>query len=59
MQVSRQEAVNVLRRAGMTEAADEIARTMPDPVDFEQLAEFCQAHGISKDQLAERMGGSP
>ena len=59
MQVSKQEAIHLLRRTGFAQAADVAARTLPDPVDFDQLAEFCEPYGISQDALIDRMGGSP
>jgi hypothetical protein len=57
--VSRQDLVNRLRQLGMPHAADEAARVLPDPVDLGQAAAFCEQHGISRDQLMDRMGGSP
>ncbi|HWC78531.1 MAG TPA: hypothetical protein VG756_01085 [Pseudonocardiaceae bacterium] len=57
--VSRQHVVDRLRRMGMPQAADEAARVLPDPVDLGQAAAFCEKHGMSRDQLIDRMGGSP
>jgi hypothetical protein len=51
--------VSVLRRTGLAEVADEAERTLPDPVDSETADRFCAAHGLSKDSLMNRMGGSP
>jgi hypothetical protein len=59
MAVSRQWAVDALRRMGFTREADEAARELPDPVEMEQLQEFGDRHGISRDELMSRMGGSP
>ena len=36
-QFSRQHVVDLLRRAGWSELADEASRTLPDPVDVKQL----------------------
>jgi hypothetical protein len=57
--VSRQHVVDVLRTAGMMEEADEAARELPDPVDLDRAAELLAPHGITKDALISRMGGSP
>ena len=59
MAESRQWVVDMLRRMGYAQEADEAARELPDPVDLEQLREFGDRHGISRDELNSRMGGSP
>jgi hypothetical protein len=43
----------------MMEEADEAARELPDPVDLDRAAELLAPHGITKDALISRMGGSP
>ncbi len=53
------EVVRVLRNAGLLELADEAARSLPDELDVEQVVEFGARHGITTDDLADRMGGSP
>jgi hypothetical protein len=59
MSESLQQCVSVLRRAGLAELAEEAQRTLPDPVDREDLERFAAAHGLSREFLTERMGGSP
>jgi hypothetical protein len=59
MQVSRQHVVDILRRTGFSEAADEARRVLPDPVDLDYAAGWGAQYGITKDQLISRMGGSP
>ena len=59
MQYSRQEVVNMLRKAGFREAADEAMRELPDPVDLERAQEWGRRHGITRDLLISAMGGSP
>jgi len=34
-------------------------RELPDPVDAGQLESWGMRHGVSKDDLISRMGGSP
>jgi hypothetical protein len=58
MGYSRQWVVDTLRRSGYTEEADEASRVLPDEVDLKQLQEFGDRHGISRDELIDRMGGS-
>jgi hypothetical protein len=58
-QVTRQQIVEVLRTAGLPEAADEAYRSLPEQLDLERAAEFLGRCGITKDALISRMGGSP
>ena len=59
MQLTRQHVVDVLRKAGLPEMADEALRDLPDPVDSEQVAAWAVPYGVSMDELTSRMGGSP
>jgi hypothetical protein len=59
MSVSRRWVVNLLREIGHPEAADSAARELPDPVEMDQVKEFGDKHGITRDELVSRMGGSP
>jgi hypothetical protein len=59
MAYPRQQLVDVLRRAGMGDLADEVQETLPDPIDDTSMAEFCVAHGLSQGSLTDLMGGSP
>jgi hypothetical protein len=59
MEVTREHVVDVLRTAGLPEAADEADRSLPEQMDLELAAEFLGRYGITKDVLVSRMGGSP
>ena len=59
MGYSRQWVVDTLRRIGYPQEADEALRVLPEEVDRRQLEEFGDRHGISRDELMSRMGGSP
>jgi hypothetical protein len=59
MQVSRQHVVDILRIAGLRELAEEAHRVLPDPVEYNHAAYFLLEHGITKDELISRRGGSP
>jgi hypothetical protein len=59
MDLSRQHIVTVLRRTGMADVADELLRTLPENADARTVEQFCAAHGLSRQSLVERMGGSP
>ena len=59
MAQSRQQLVDLLRRMGYRRQADIAARELPDPVEMDQIVEFGDRHGITRDELVSRMGGSP
>jgi hypothetical protein len=59
MPYSRQWVVETLRHLGFTQAADDALRDLPEEIDGEQLREFGDRHGISRNTLTDRMGGSP
>jgi hypothetical protein len=59
VQLTRQHVVDVLRKAGLPEMADEATRDLPDPVDNEQAVAWAVPYGINMDELINRMGGSP
>ena len=59
MDLTVQQFVKSLRRAGMPEAAAMAARTLNDPVTPKDLDRFCTQLGVSRSTLVDRMGGSP
>jgi hypothetical protein len=59
MQVSKQSVIDFLRGLGFPDIADEAERDLPDPVELRQVQEFGERHGITRDELINRMGGSP
>lgn len=54
-----QQFIKSLRRAGMPEAAAIAARTLQDPITAKDLDQFCTQLGVSRSVLIDRMGGSP
>ena len=59
MAYDRQWVVDQLRRLGYTQEADDAARALPEQVSAEELLAWSDKHGISRDELMSRMGGSP
>jgi hypothetical protein len=59
MPQDRQWFVNTLRHLGYTEAAEQAARELPDPVSMEEIRKFADRYGISRDEVVSQMGGSP
>jgi hypothetical protein len=57
--VTRAHVVGILRAAGLLEAADDAERELPDEVEYQLAEEYVGRHGITKDELISRMGGSP
>jgi hypothetical protein len=49
----------LLNRLGYTQLAEEASRVLPDPVDADQVSTWWMQHGLSRDDLISRMGGSP
>lgn len=54
----REHIVEMLRRTGYPREADEASRTLPEAVSYDRLMRFCREHGLSRDELVSRMGGS-
>ncbi|HYB46512.1 MAG TPA: hypothetical protein VED20_04010 [Streptosporangiaceae bacterium] len=59
MQHSRQDVVDMLRRWGFPDLADEASQVLPDPVDPERLEAWGMQHGLSRDDIISWFGGSP
>jgi hypothetical protein len=59
MEVPRQHVVHILQMAGLPDLAEEAQRVLPDPVEYDHAARFLAQHGITKDELISRRGGSP
>jgi hypothetical protein len=59
VQYTRQEVVDLLRKAGLFEAADKAGEELPDRVDEEEVARWGTRYGITRDLLISQFGGSP
>jgi hypothetical protein len=59
MAYTRQWLVDLLRRLGYKQAAEDALREMPEEFDLKQLQAFGDRHGISRDEVTDAMGGSP
>jgi hypothetical protein len=59
MEVTRQHVLEVLRRAGFADAAEELSAILPDTVDLDKIQPFLTPYGITRDVLTSTMGGSP
>jgi hypothetical protein len=59
MAYDRQWIIDQLQRLGYTREADDAARTLPDQVSADELLAWSDRHGLSRDELISRMGGSP
>jgi hypothetical protein len=59
MSYDRRWVVDTLRLLGYKQAADDALHDLPDHIELNQLEEFGDRHGINRDELISRMGGSP
>jgi hypothetical protein len=58
--IPKSEAIAVLTRAGFSrEVIDEVASQLSDPIDLDRDASLLLRYGITREELADRMGGSP
>jgi hypothetical protein len=58
-QYSREHVIDVLHTLQRPDLADEASRDLPDPVDIDRLVAWMIQHGLSRDEMVSRMGGSP
>jgi hypothetical protein len=56
---SREDVARILRRAGYPDLADAVTKTLPDPVDLDEVTRFLALYGITYSVLTDRLGGSP
>jgi hypothetical protein len=59
VQYTRQEVVDILRNAGLFEAADKAAAELPDPVEVDEIDKWGTQYGVTRDLLISQFGGSP
>ena len=59
MDLSRDDIVKMLRRAGLADVAAAAEKSLPDPVDSRVLDQFCARYGLYRQSLIDRMSGSP
>ncbi len=59
MDLSREQLINMLRHAGLTDIANAAEAELPSQADAKALSRFCNAHGLSLSMLTDRMGASP
>ena len=56
----KKDFLHVLRKAGVPEETIKVAdEQLQDPIDLERDGVFLVTHGLDRDQLMSRMGGSP
>ena len=57
--MERKEVAAMLTRAGLSDLASRVESELSDPVEGDELERFARRHGVSKDWMISRMGGSP
>jgi hypothetical protein len=59
MRTTRDNIVATLRRAGFVEEAERAERLLPESGEFDEMVKPLEAHGMNRDLLIDRLGGSP
>ena len=59
MAYTRKWLVDLLRRLGYVQAANDALQDMPEEFDLKQLQEFGEQHDISREEVTDALGGSP
>jgi hypothetical protein len=57
--MAKAEVLRVLRHAGLSQVADQLAPELPEVVDLDRDYHLFQRYGVDRDVLVSRMGGSP
>ena len=55
----RSDVVATLRKAGLPDLAELAEKSLPDPVDRQEVQDLLAPYGLSAEVLTDRMGGSP
>ena len=56
----RSEVIDTLRQAGVApQTLEQLERELPETVDRDRDGHLLHRHGIDRDALTDRMGGSP
>ena len=59
MEVAKQDMLLMLRRIGLDDLVEEVEEALPDPVDTVRDAPLLARYGLTRNQLTDRLGGSP
>ena len=59
MHYTRDEVAERLRFVGLPKVAEQAAQELPETLDGDELYAWAERHGVTKDYLISRMGGSP
>lgn len=58
-EISKKDALALLRRWGLEHTAEEAEHELPDTIDLNRDQELLARYGITRGQLVDRAGGSP
>ncbi len=58
-EITKREALELLRRWGLGDVAEKAARELPETIDLRRDQELLARYGITRGQLVDRAGGSP
>jgi hypothetical protein len=55
----RGEVESILRKAGLPDLAELVERSLPDPVELQEVQKLLAPYGVNRDVLVDRKGGNP
>lgn len=58
-QVTRDQVLDILRRATLTPDQEQSILALPYPADRERVLAMFASYGVTPDRLISRLGGSP
>ena len=56
--ISKEDALNVMRRLGLADRIEEAKRRLPDPVDLVHDSAILTDLGLTFDAIVDQLGGS-
>jgi hypothetical protein len=59
MRIAKTDLLRLLVRIGRTDLIEEVDRALPDLVDTRRDALLLARYGLTRNQLTDRLGGSP
>lgn len=59
MELEKRDLLRLLRRIGRFDLIEEVDRVLPDRIDTIRDAQLLARYGLTRNQLTDRLGGSP
>jgi hypothetical protein len=59
MELAKRDLLRLLRRIGRFDLVEEVDRVLPARIDTIRDAQLLARYGLTRNQLTDRLGGSP